>query len=62
MREKLSHFQQMAPKNWINIWKKINLEPNLIPYIHEMNCQPNIKTKTIKGWENKKRIVFANFY
>lgn len=52
----------MAQKNWINIWKKINLEPNLIPYIHEMNYQPNIKAKTIKGRGNKKKSVFANFY
>lgn len=34
-------------------------EPNLIPYIHEMNYQPNIKDKTVKGWGNKKRNVFA---
>ena len=47
-------FQQMVQENWINIWKKIKLDPNLTPYIHEVNCQHNVKAKTIKCLEGKK--------
>lgn len=37
-----------------------NLDPNLIPYIHEVNCQPNIKAKTKKHLGEKNwRILFV---